>query len=258
MSTLLAAPPLEPGALPSLHPSSRVGSWSGSGLLPPPVARFLDLVQLEGPERVATVAIRAEGTLHRPGIPPIPLAIGMHHRLGREFAHDIAIGRGRLAFHFGADAYVDGRGCMQVGRSFTSGPAFDQGALIAMWCEAIGFPSSWLGREDVRWDAGDWHTATFVVPEPATGIPIRVLFDPGTGCPAEFQALRHKAEAGLVAWSGRTSAWRRFHGVLAPGRFEVHWADEPRPWLDLRVLEVQPGAPVDEALDRARQLFGRR
>ena len=258
MSALLAAPPVEPGALPSLHPSSRVGSWSGSGLLPAPVARFLDLVQLEGPERVATVAIRTEGTMRRPGIPPIPLVIGMYHRLGHEFAHDIAIGRGRLAFRFGADAYVDGRGCMQVGRAFHHGPAFVQGALVAMWCEAIAYPSAWLGRDDVRWEAVDWHTAIFVIPGPDGEIPVRVAFDPGTGCPAAFTALRHKAGSGLVAWTGRAADWRRFQGVLSPGRFSVQWADEGRPWLDLRVLDVQAGAPVDEALDRARGLFERR
>jgi hypothetical protein len=258
VSTLIADPVLAPDPVPSLRPSVRVGSWTGAGVLPPPVARFVDLAQLEGPERITTVAIRTTAAMHRPGMPAIPLVIGMYHRLGYEFAHDIAIGRGRLAFRFGTDAYVDGRGCMQVGRSFHAGPAFDQGALIAMWCEAIAYPSAWLSRTDVRWEDADWHAATFVIPGPDGDIPIRVAFDPGTGCPVSFTALRHKAESGLVAWTGRATDWRRFGGVLSPGRFEVEWADEAGPWLDMHVLDVLADAPVDEALDRARHLFDRR
>jgi hypothetical protein len=45
--------------------------------------------------------------LRRPGMLRMPQEIRMA-RLGREFVHEIRIGRGRLSVRFGLDAYVDG------------------------------------------------------------------------------------------------------------------------------------------------------
>ena len=91
--------------------------------------------------------------MRRPGMPRIPLEIRMAHRLGYEFVHDIRIGRGALSFRFGLDAYVGGHGLMKVGPSVQTGVEFDQGALIALWGEALGFPAAWETRSDIRWEA---------------------------------------------------------------------------------------------------------
>lgn len=40
-------------------------------------------------------------------------------------------------------AYVGGHGLMKVGPSAQTGVGFDQAALIALWGEALGFPSAW-------------------------------------------------------------------------------------------------------------------
>ena len=62
----------------------------------------------------------------------------MVHRLGREFVHDIRIGRGPLSFRFALDAYVEGHGLMKVGSSVQSGIKVDQGVLVGLWGEAVG------------------------------------------------------------------------------------------------------------------------
>ena len=144
---------------------------------------------------------------------------------------------------------------MKVGPSVLTGVEFDQGALIALWGEALGFPSAWEDREDVRWEAVDADTARLVVPGPEGDIAITVAFDRRTGLPVRCDALRYKSKGPKIGWTAHSSDWRRFDGVLAPRRFTVRWADEPFPWIDIRTKSVRVNAPVDEAIARGRAVL---
>ena len=205
---------------------------------------------------VETLAIETTAWMRRPWMPRIPLEIRMAHRLGYEFVHEIRIGRGALSFRFGLDAYVGGHGLMKVGPSLQTGIEFDQGALIALWGEALCFPAAWERRTDIRWEAVDERTARLVVEGPKARSRSRSALIPTTGCPASCTADRYKAKGPKVGWTGRFGDWRRFDGgVLAPGRFEVQWADEPYPWIEIRTTSVSVNAPVDDALRLGRHAF---
>ena len=192
--------------------------------------------------------------MRRPWWLPVPLQIRMSHRLGVAFVHEIRIGRGALSYQIGLDAFVDGRGAMIVGRSIQTGPTFDQGARIAMWGEALMFPASWLSRTDVGWESVDARTARFIVPSPDGDLPILVSFDPDTGLPTSCAADRYKGYGPLTRWYGAWSDWAIGpEGVLAPRRMQVRWADEPHPWLTIRVNSLAVNTPVDAIFDlRAR------
>jgi len=220
--------------------------------LPRPVARFRAEAMKDGQATVETVLIETTAWMRRPGMPRMPLEIRMAHRLGREFVHEIRIGRGRLSFRFGLDAYVDGQGLMKVGPSVQTGVEFDQGALIALWGEALTFPSAWEKREDVRWEAVDADTARLIVPGPEGDIPITVAFDPQTDFPVSCEAQRYKSKGPKIGWTGHSSEWRRFAGVLAPGRYTVQWADESCPWIDIQTTSVTVNAAVDNTIARGR------
>ena len=145
---------------------------------------------------------------------------------------------------------------MKVGPSLQTGIEFDQGALIALWGEALCFPAAWEWRTDIRWEAVDERTAHLVVHGPEGEIPITVTFDPSTDLPASCTAERYKAKGPKVSWTGRFGDWRRFEGrVLAPGRFEVQWADEPYPWIEIWTTSVTVNAPVDDVLRLGREAF---
>ena len=224
--------------------------------LPAPVARYGAMAASRAPRVIETVAIETTAWMHRRWMPPIPLEIRMAHRLGYEFAHDIRIGRGALSVRFGLDAYVGGHGLMKIGPSVQAGIPFDQGALIALWAEALTFPAAWEQRTDIRWEAVDARTALLVVPGPEGEIPITVGFDPTTGYPAYCSADRYKATGPKVGWTGRYGAWRRFDGgVLEAARFEVQWADERDPWLRITTRSVSVNAPVEPVLGLAREAF---
>lgn len=224
--------------------------------LPAPVERFVELALAARPPEVETVVLETDAWMRRPKLPPIPLAIRMSHRLGESFVHRIRVGRGSLSIPFGTDAFVEGRGLMQVGRSVQLGPTFDDGALIAMWGEALVFPTAWLHRTDVRWDAVDERTAVLVVSGDRGDVPLTVRFDPRVGFPTSCEADRHKGSGPRVGWCGRWSRWRPTRaGVFAPSRMDVQWADEDRPWLELWVTSIQPNGPVDDDLACARHVL---
>jgi hypothetical protein len=235
-----------------------MATGSGAAMidLPAPVACYRALAADRAPRVVETLAIETTAWMRRPWMPRIPLEIRMAHRLGYEFVHDIRIGRGALSFRFGLDAYVDGHGLMKVGPSLQAGIEFDQGALIALWGEALCFPAAWERRTDIRWEAVHEGSARLVVAGPEGEIPITVGFDPQTGCPASCSADRYRAKGPKVGWTGRFGDWRRFDGgVPAPSRFEVQWADEPYPWIEIRTTTISVNAPVDDALRLGREAF---
>jgi hypothetical protein len=221
--------------------------------LPVPVARFVDLAMVEHPDPIDTMVIETTAWMRRPMLPPIPLAIRMSHQLGFAFVHEIRVGRGRLSVRFGLDVYVDGRGLMKVGPSIQTGPTFDQGALIAMWGEAMTFPSSWLARDDVRWEPIDDDAASLVVPARDGDVSLKVTFDAATGWPASCEADRYKTPEAMVYWFGYWRDWRANDGgPFAPHRLLVRWADEDRPWLDVQVASIHANAPIEGALEVAR------
>ena len=223
--------------------------------LPEPVARFVELVSGSGGPQISTLVLETDAWMRRPKLPPIPLAIRMSHRFGEAFVHRIRIGRGPLSIPFGMDAYVDGRGLMKIGPAVEMGPTYDEGALIAMWGEALVFPSAWLERPDVRWDAVDAHTARLVVVSDHDEVPLTVAFDTSVGFPVSCEADRHKGAGPRVRWTGRWSRWRPTRaGILAPSWMNVQWADEDRPWLDLRVTSIELNGPVERDIADARQV----
>ncbi len=224
--------------------------------LPAPVERFRTLLA-DQPD-FETIRIETTAWMRRPGTPPIPLEITMAHRLGEAFVHDIRIGRRPIAFRFGLDAFVDGRGVVRIGPAVSRGVHYDQGALIAMWGEALGFRSAWDGRDDVRWEPVDDDTAMLVVTGPAGDLPITIAFDPVTGLPASCTADRYKGDGPKVGWTGASSDWRPVDGVLVPGRFTAQWADEPAPWIEITTRHVRTNVPLDGTMALGRRLLAPR
>lgn len=224
--------------------------------LPEPVARFVEVVSGPGTPHVSTLILETDAWMRRPKLPPIPLAIRMSHRLGDAFVHRIRIGRGPLSIPFGMDAYVDGHGLMRVGPSVQTGSTYDDGALIAMWGEALVFPSAWLHRPDVRWDAVNAQTARLVISSEHGEVPLTVAFDTSVGFPVSCEADRHKGAGPRVRWTGRWSRWRPTRaGIFAPSWMSVQWADEDRPWLDLRVTSIELNGPVERDIADARRVL---
>lgn len=234
----------------SVDPATRT-----DGTLPDPVERFVAVAAPAPVPRLRAIVLETAAWMSRPGMPRIPLEIRMSHRLGEAFVHDIRIGRSPLAFRFGVDAFVDGHGLVRIGRTVRAGARIDQGALIAMWGEALVFPTAWLERPDVAWQRVDEHAARLIVPGPSGRVSMDVDFNPVTGLPSACRADRYKDDGPLTPWTGRWSSWRPVgRGVLVPHHMQVRWLDESKPWLEIQVRRVHTDAPVEEELERVRAI----
>ena len=245
-------------AVHSTAPPATIAGSSAARLLSEPlpscVARFVAIAAEAHSGPFRTVALDTTAWMRRPGLLPIPLEIHMAHRLGEAFVHDIRIGRRPFSVRFGLDAFVDGRGVMRIGRTVKLGRTYDRGALIAMWGEALTFPSAWLDRTDVHWASIDDSIARLLVPFEDGEVPITVAFDRVTGLPDLCLADRHKGDGQVTPWMGMWRDWRIADGVLAPRRMVVRWLDEPDPWLAITVRSIALDAPVEGELARARMV----
>jgi hypothetical protein len=83
-----------------------------------------------------------------------------------------------------------------------------------------------------------------------------VAFDSSVGFPVSCRADRHKGAGPRIRWTGRWSRWRPTRtGILAPSRMNVQWADEDRPWLELRVTSIDLNGPVETDIADARRVL---
>ena len=220
--------------------------------LPPPVARFRNLVDTR--ILVETVLIDTTAVMRRPGMPPIPLEIRMAHRLGHDCSSTtsgsvVAWSRSAL----GSDAYVDGHGLMKVGPSVQTGPHFDQGALIALWGEALGFPSAWEHRDDVRLGSGGLHHRAAHRPGARRRDPDHRWVRPSDRVPCDVRGRSlqvdgpegslDRAVEQLAPLRGRGARARQVHGPVG---------GQPRPWIDIRTGALSGIAMVDDALRLGR------
>ena len=152
------------------------------------------------------------------------------------------------------EAFLDGHGQMELPFGTEEGMEIDQGANLALWGEAVWFPTLWITDPRARWEAVDATTARLIVPFGDEGEVFTVTFDPETGLLATMEAMRYKETGGeKVGWLLESGDWREFHGLLIPTRGLVTWADEGTPWATFIIEDVAYNVDVSEYV-RARGL----
>ena len=222
--------------------------------VPAPVARYLQTGYPDGVPEVATAVMEGSGQFRERPLPRLPFANTIWLRPGMDRVSDMFIRLGPITVMKVLDAYVDGRGVTRFLNKADSGPRVDQGAMHAMLCEALMFPSCWSRMPGFVWEPVNANLARLRVSF-GDGVEVATVgFDPATGFPAVFETLRFKGKDGpKVRWRIRMRDWRRFGAVTVPGRILVRWADEPGPWLKVWFQRVSAGVDLDEPLGRARR-----
>jgi hypothetical protein len=228
-------PPGEPLELPDTVPAAFV--------------RFAHAVFGPTIPRVETFSMRGPARIRLGRGPWLPLRATTYHRIGRGFAaeFDMTVA-GRTVFS-GKDSFVDGRAVSWVGgRRQPSSPEGDQSANAFRWLEAGMIPTSWF-LPGVELQEVDELTLRLIAPEDGTGIVWRI--DPRTGMPWRLEAPRYRAGADRpIPWRAELGPWRSFGPMAWFSSIDAVWADQARPWLRWRIEDVEPGADVDDVLDR--------
>jgi hypothetical protein len=129
-------------------------------------------------------------------------------------------------------------------------PQVDQAANLALWGEAIWFPSVLATDPRVRWEAIDETTARLVVPAGPAEDSFTVVFDSGTGLIRTMEAPRYRSarDKAKTPWRVELLGWQTFHGPQIPSSVALTWLDESTPWAVFTVEDVAYNVDVSRSI----------
>ncbi len=219
--------------------------------LPEPVARFFETRYGSQVEPPTGVVVHGHAWLRPAGPWFLPARFRFVHDAGRSYAHDIAITWFGLDVMRVDERYVDGRARMAIPFAVEEHtPQLAQGAALALWAEAIWFPTLWVTHPGVTWEPVDQATAVLVMPFERGDLRATIGFDEA----GDISGLEAQRFAGADAeatsrWRNAAEGWTMIDGSWRPRVGSVRWDDDD-PWAVFTVTSVQEHVDV-EALLRA-------
>ena len=212
--------------------------------LPVPVERFYRKVygEVYG-DRVpviTTAVVSGRARLRIKGI-TFPARFRFTHGAGQNYRHYIEATFFGLPIMKVNETYLDGKSRLELPFGVTENePKVNQGANLALWSEAIWFPSVFLTDKRVAWEAVDDTTAVLAAPFGNVTERFVVRFDPETGLVRLLESMRYKEadSAEKTLWLNEVLAWDTLQGYELPGRAALIWLDEGSPWAVFMAEDV--------------------
>jgi len=221
--------------------------------LPAPVARwYRDLYGDEVPV-VESAVVSGLAKLRLMGL-TLQGRFRFVHHAGQAYRHYLDATLFGLPFLRVNEWYLDGAARLELPFGVTEDePRVDQAANLGLWAESAWFPSLFLTDPRVRWEGVDEETALLVVPGHAGEEHFVVRFDPASGRPTLFEAMRWREadDEAKTLWITEARAWGEVDGRTVLTEGALTWFGDDAPWAVFHVHEVRYGADVADAL-RAR------
>lgn len=208
--------------------------------LPAPVERFYRQMYGESIPVIESAVMTGRATMRPVGPITFPARFRFTHVAGQHYRHYIEITFLGLPIMKVNEAYLDGKGRMELPWTVEEGDKIDQGANLGMWSESIWFPALYLTDPRVRWEPVDDDTAILVVPFGASQDKYVVRFDPATGLMTWFESMRyHGSTSGLkTLWLNHTVEWGTRDGRPFPVSGAAIWMDDGKPWAVFTVEDI--------------------
>ncbi len=216
--------------------------------LPAPVERFYREIYGDSIPVIESAVISGRASLRIRGV-TFPGRFRFTHIAGKGYRHYIEATLFGLPVMKVDERYVDGKARMELPFGVIENePKVDQAANLALWGEAMWFPSLYVNDPMARWEPFDDVAAILVVPFGDTEERFVVRFDPGSGLPRLMEAMRYKsADSGeKTLWMNELLEWSALNGYRIFTVGAVTWLGEGRPWAIFRVEEIVYNVDVKE------------
>jgi len=242
---------IRPGALPKITlPPGKLETTALPDGLPAPVERFYRTLYGDRVPVVNSVVLSGRGSM-RPVVtgPTFPMRFRFTHEAGQNYRHYMEATFFGMPIMKGNEHFLDGRARLDLTIIGTSeGAKVDQAANLALWAEAIWFPSLFVTDPRLRWEPFDEYTAVLVVPYGKDEEHILVRFDPQTGLLKYVEAMRYRDESDdeKLLWIGEGLDWGLVDGNMLPRTGEITWFDQGSPWAVFTIEEAVFNLDVGE------------
>jgi hypothetical protein len=208
--------------------------------LPAPVARFYRELYGEAIPVIESAVLTGRARMRLKGV-SFTARFRFTHEAGRNYRHYIEATWFGLPILKINEHYLDGRSRFELPFGVLDNDAnTNQGANLALWAEAIWFPSVFLTDPRVQWEPLDDMTAVLVVPFADQTERLLVRFDPQTGLLTLVESMRYKNpdDPRKILWLNEARAWAEVGGYRLPTVGAVTWLDEGRPWAIFTVEDA--------------------
>ena len=218
--------------------------------LPAPVERFYQTVYGHDIPVIQTAVIQGRGVMKPFLNIPIPARFVFVHNAGKDYRHYFEATLFGIPLLKVNEGYIDGASFFEspMGTYYDEANA-NQGANLAVWAEAIWFPSLWVTDPRARWEPVDKHSALLFIPYEKTEESFLVRFNPQTGLIDMMEAMRYR-ELGQgqpkILWIVRTEQGQPVAGTNISPAGSVMWLDQGSPWAYFNLEEVIYNVDVGE------------
>jgi len=210
--------------------------------LPAPVAHFYRQIYGEAVPVIDSAVITGSAKLRLPskGGITFPGRFRFIHNAGKDYRHYIEATIYGIPIMTVNEYFLDGKSRLELPFGVSEGAKVDQGANLALWAEAIWFPSIWITDPGVYWESIDEDSANLVVPFGEEEERFLVGFDPETGMLTQLESMRFKETNSneKTKWLIEAMGFKTINDYLIPSVGAVTWGDEESPWATFVVENI--------------------
>lgn len=214
--------------------------------LPTPVRRYYRALYGEDVPVIESAIVTGRARLRMNGL-AFWARYRFTHRTGEGYRHYIEGTWFGIPILKVNEHYLDGRGRMELPFGVIENePKIDQAANLALWAEAIWYPTAWLTDARVRWEPIDDAHARLIVPFGEETDALIFAFDPETRLLDTQEAMRYReVHEDKILWRNTALGWAPFGGTPMATPASVRWMDQKKPWAVFTVEDVIYNAKVD-------------
>lgn len=210
--------------------------------LPAPVERFYRTVYGKEVPVVETAVIQGRGSMKPVMNIRIPARFVFVHNAGKDYRHYFEATLFGIPLMKVDEGYIDGESFFESPMgTYYDEPNANQGANLALWAEAVWFPSVWVTDERARWEPVDDHSALLYVPYEESEENFLVRFNSETGLIDMMEAMRYR-DVGegkpKILWIASNEAHQQVEGMTISSVGSATWLDQGKPWATFKMEEL--------------------